>query len=143
LDEAEQWLQRLLAQARADGREGDRIELLVLRALWAARTDRHATALTTLTKALTLAEPEGYVRTFVDEGAPLAELLRQIAARDRAQAYVSSLLHAFPRETGPSGLVEPLSEREIEVLRLIAEGHTTRHIAERAWFIFDKKHLYR
>ena len=95
-----------------------------------------------LERALTIAEPEGYVRTFVDEGAPMAALLRQSASRGVAPAYVSKLLDALdaeaPMRRGPTGagspvvqpLDEPLSEREREVLRLIATGLSNRDIAQ-------------
>jgi LuxR family maltose regulon positive regulatory protein len=102
-------------------------------------------ALTTLGRALALAEPEGYVRIFVDEGAPMAALLAQNAER-RAQSdplfnYIEHLLHAFPEPQrqaqiirrspleGSNALVEPLSERELEVLRLLAAGLESPEIA--------------
>jgi len=130
LAEADHWLTRLLAQAQAAGRQGDEIELLTLQAIRAARANQPDQALAFLEQALTLAEPEGYVRTFVDEGEPLAELLRQAAARGVAPAYVSQLLSAFSPIPSAT-LAEPLSEREIQVLRLVAAGHSTRQIAER------------
>ncbi len=95
-----------------------------------------------LEQALSMAEPEGYVRTFVDEGAPMAALLRRAASRSVAPAYVSKLLDALDAEapmrrgsTGPASpvvqqLEEPLSEREGEVLRLIAAGLSNRDIAQ-------------
>ncbi len=95
-----------------------------------------------LERALTMAEPEGYVRTFVDEGAPMAALLRRAASRGVAPVYVSKLLDALdaeaPMRRGPIGpasptarpLEEPLSEREREVLRLIAAGLSNRDIAQ-------------
>ena len=95
-----------------------------------------------LERALTIAEPEGYVRTFVDEGAPMAALLRRAATRGVAPAYVSKLLDALdaqaPMRRGPTGpasptaqpLEEPLSEREREVLRLVAAGLSNRAIAD-------------
>ncbi len=96
-----------------------------------------------LERALTMAEPEGYVRTFVDEGAPMAALLRRAAPRGvAAPAYVSKLLDALdaeaPMRRGPTGpaspvaqpLEESLSERELEVLRLVAAGLSNRDIAQ-------------
>jgi LuxR family maltose regulon positive regulatory protein len=99
-------------------------------------------ALSTLARALRLAEPEGYVRTFVDEGAPMARLLYQAADRGIAPEYVGRLLAAFELEEGehavqeasqpPAGtMVEPLTDREIEVLELVAEGLTNREVAQR------------
>ena len=92
-------------------------------------------ALGALEQALTLAEPEGYVRTFIDEGEPMAKLLRRALSEGIAPSYVSRLLAAFgetaePRSTVAQPLVEPLSERELEVLRLIAAGLSNAEIAE-------------
>ncbi|MBU1878572.1 MAG: LuxR C-terminal-related transcriptional regulator, partial [Chloroflexi bacterium] len=129
LAEAEQWLTGLLMQARADGRQGDEIAMLVLQAIRASRANQPDQALAALEQALTLAEPEGYVRTFIDEGEPLAGLLQQAASRGIMPAYVSRLLGACPHLQAPA-LAEPLSEREIQILGLIAEGHATRQIAE-------------
>ena len=91
-----------------------------------------------LERALSLAEPEGYVRIFVDEGAPMAGLLRQAAERGIAPRYVHELLTAFgapesaePRHAQP--LIEPLSDREVEVLHLAAVGLSNREIAEQLY----------
>jgi LuxR family maltose regulon positive regulatory protein len=91
-------------------------------------------ALTALGRALTLAEPEGYVRTFVDEGAPIAQLLRQTAARGTTPDYVSKLLAALESEMREERrideLVEPLSGRELEVLRLLTTHLSSTEIAQ-------------
>ena len=72
---------------------------------------------------MTLAEPEGYVRVFVDEGPPMLALLEAVARQGIAPTYVRQLLAAFgPAEGGRrarGALVEPLSERELDVLRLL------------------------
>ena len=89
--------------------------------------------------AITLAEPEGYVRIFVDEGALLVELLAKMKDKSgKLNAYIHKLLAAFGQQkdipslsTTPQPLIEPLSERELEVLHLIAQGLSNREISER------------
>ena len=101
-----------------------------------------------LERALRLAEPEGYVQIFVDEGSPMAGLLYEALSQGIAPDYVSQLLSAFP-SAGPeqsrspeeqtkipkpeSAIVEPLSAREVEVLQLIAEGLTNKEIAAKLY----------
>jgi LuxR family maltose regulon positive regulatory protein len=116
-------LERLLKAAQEGERTGSVIEILVLQALaYQAQGDIPA-ALMPLQQALTLAEPEGYVRRFVDEGTPIAALLEEAAKRGIAPNYVHKLLKAFCKDENPApvkqGLIEPLSERELEVLRLL------------------------
>jgi len=89
-------------------------------------------ALACLAEALRLGEPEGYIRVFVDEGPPLEQLLRQAAARGQFTSYVLRLLAAFgPQLPSVSGqpLIEPLSERELEVLRFLATSRSVPDIA--------------
>jgi LuxR family maltose regulon positive regulatory protein len=146
LDRALSLLTDVSEAARIAGAHYYQIESLVLQAIaWQAQ-GRIEEALAVLERALALAEPEGYVRTFVDEGEPMAEMLRQAVVRGVKPDYVASLLAAFEadrkdrqHETGldpsspgtpPSGLVEVLSERELEVLRLLAAGLSNREIAE-------------
>ncbi|MFC1975770.1 LuxR C-terminal-related transcriptional regulator [Chloroflexota bacterium] len=97
-------------------------------------------AMTTLEKALTLAEPEGFIRIFVDEGPSMARLLYEAVKRGILPDYTSRLLAAFPivepeqadrsnTQIPTSELVEPLSERELEVLQLIAKGLSNQEIA--------------
>jgi len=123
IHEATRLLERLLRAADAGARTGSAIEILVLQALaHQARGDISA-ALASLQRALTLAEPEGYVRIFVDEGAPMASLLRAAAKQGIARNYVRRLLDAVTKteDSMPvsKGLIEPLSARELDVLRLL------------------------
>jgi len=137
-------LERLLKAAEDGRRMGSVIEILVLQALAHEAQDNIPAALLSLERALALAEPEGYVRIFVHEGQPMARLLYEALSRGIAPDYVGRLLAAFPDiepvQIGPSKtqvpkseLVEPLSEREIEVLQLIAEGLTNQEVATRLY----------
>ena len=117
-------LARLLDAAEQGARSGSVIEILVLQALAHQAVGATSDALVPLQRALTLAEPEGYVRVFADEGAPMAVLLRAAAKQGIARNYVQRLLAAVtgtdldPR--ADQGLLEPLSDRELAVLRLLA-----------------------
>jgi LuxR family maltose regulon positive regulatory protein len=155
LDGATRLLPGLLEAAEAGDRRTRVIEILNLQAL-AFQAGGHPTqAMTALERALTLAEPGGFVQIFVDEGAPMARLLHQAAAGGMMPDYAAKLLASFETTdgrrptTGPPlsassvvhrppasarvspALVEPLSERELEVLQLVAEGLTNREIAAR------------
>jgi LuxR family transcriptional regulator, maltose regulon positive regulatory protein len=153
-EEAIRLIAHLLASAEAGGRKGDMIELLVLQALALQSRDDVGGACAALDHALTLAEPEGYVRVFVDEGEPMAALLRQVsgARRSYAQILLEAYKAGLPTNTAvpqpylrssTAPLIEPLSEREREVLRLVAAGLSDRAIAERLILAIGtvKKHL--
>ena len=116
-------LERLLAEAKDGHRWGSVIEIKVLQALDHQARGNVPAALAALEHALTLAEPEGYVRLFIDEGAPMTALLRAAAQQGLAQSYSRTLLASDGTRAGPvpaqRGLVEPLSERELHVLRLL------------------------
>jgi LuxR family maltose regulon positive regulatory protein len=123
MHEATRLLERLLPAAEEGERTGRVIEILVLRALAHQALGDIPAALGCLERAVTLAEPEGYVRIFADEGPPLASLLRAAAKQGIARNYVRRLLAAVG-ETEPGSpveqaLIEPLSERELDVLRLL------------------------
>ena len=121
--EATGLLQRLLLAAEEGERTGRVIEILVLQALAHQALRGTPAALGSLDRAVTLAEPEGYVRVFADEGQPMVSLLRAVAKQGTRRDYVRRLLasasgieHDAPTE---QGLIEPLSERELDVLRLL------------------------
>ena len=124
IQEAVALLERLLVAAETGGRWRSVIEILVLQALAQNDRGRGAAGLDPLGRALTLAEPEGYIRTFVAEGSPIADMLGMAASRGITPDYVRRLLDAFGRGDRRSldgqSLVEPLSERELDVLRLLA-----------------------
>jgi LuxR family maltose regulon positive regulatory protein len=136
-------LTRLLESAITMERHGDELRYLTLIALAQQALGNRQAALDSLGQALALAEPQGYVRLFVDEGQPMAELLGIAISHHISPDYASKLLSAFPRDvpgaisidkerkTSTQLLAEPLSEREIEVLRLMAEGYKYQEIAER------------
>jgi LuxR family maltose regulon positive regulatory protein len=152
MEEALHLLDRQAQAAQEGRRTGRLIEILVLQALSLQAQGRPDQALAALGQALTFARPEGYVRLFVDEGAPMAELLRHAAAqgidatRGAAGHYVGQLLAALKAESeagkrrAPETLpsvspaaqppVDPLTERELEVLRLLAAGLGNKEIAE-------------
>jgi LuxR family maltose regulon positive regulatory protein len=133
-------LERLLKAAEEGGRTGSVIEILVLQALAHQAQGDIPAALIPLERALTLAEPEGYVRMFVDEGPPMAVLLEKATKHGdpawgtgNAPNYVRQLLTAFgcasDRTPVKQVLIEPLSERELEVLRLLGTGLNGPEIA--------------
>ena len=138
-------LARLLDAAEAGGRMGSVIEILIVQALAYAAQDDDTQALNSLAHALTLAEPEGYQRIFVVEGPAMAALLAAAAERGLAPAYVAQLLAAFPRAehgqpskaeaivqraTSNESLIEPLSDRELDVLRLLRTELSGPEIAQ-------------
>jgi len=165
-EQALRLLDRLQVAAAAQRRTGSLIELGALRARALAAGDDQAGALAALAEALMLAWPEGYVRAFADEGPPLTALLDQlIAGRRRGAAlppgipveYLGRLRAAFQpgdiRAASPSskltapvevaGLAEPLSDRELEVLRLLAAGMANKQIANELVVALEtaKKHV--
>ena len=136
------FLEHLLKAAEAGVRIGSVIEILVLQALAFEAQGNISPALVSLERALTLAAPEGYFQLFVDEGPPMAHLLHEALSRGVEPNYVQRLLSAFPSDkpgetvqskpqTQEFDWIEPLSEREIEVLQLIANGLTNPQIAAR------------
>jgi len=143
LEVLEPWREQVEAKGWAD----ERLKVMILQAVaLQAHGDRDAAVLRLL-DALALAEPGGFIRSFVDEGSPMARLLHAAAPHARMPDYIAKLLTAFgageqPRE-GTSGgshsqpLIEPLSQRELEVLRLISQGLSNHEIAERLFLALD------
>ena len=155
-------LQRLLGAAAGQGRVGSIIEIQALRALALAAHGDQAGALGALAEALALAGPRGYVRVFADEGAPMRALLAQLSATPPGQppaaggidpGYLAALLDACGQAgagpsrnraaAGPPGPAEPLTSRELEVLRLLAAGRSNQRIARDLVLALDtvKKHV--
>jgi len=133
-DKALHLLDHALHAAQQTDRLGDTIQILILKALTHRAQGDPEQMLTALERALSLAEPEGYVRIFVDESAPMARLLRRAAIRAPSSMYIRQLLEVLgappDTEAPPStALVEPLTERELQVLRLMADGATNQEIA--------------
>ncbi len=116
------------------------IEVLTMKAMALKQQDQIDFALQALDQALSLAEPEGYQRTFIDEGEPMAQLLYTAAAEGMHPTYVGRILAAFAKEDSQKltlrrspeaseNLIEPLSQRELEVLNLLAEGLSNQEIS--------------
>ena len=142
LDEAFELLDWLHQTAGAAGRTRSVIEILMLKSLaWQTYGDTNR-AVPTIEEAITLAEPEGYIRLFADEGPLMAELLRRACASGTSGNYMSQLMAACDIESewrtqsqgaeaiSALALPEPISERELEILNLISQGISNREAAQ-------------
>lgn len=157
--------ERIYQTAQVVERTQTVLEALILLALVCFEQHELSRALDYVEQALSIGEPEDYIRVFVDEGPPMFRLLREARVRGMAPEYTDRLLAAFPTSADgrdssaspPAGLeplIEPLSDRELEVLQLIAEGLSNREIGERLFLalstvkghnrnIFGKLHVQR
>jgi LuxR family maltose regulon positive regulatory protein len=133
-------LKPLLAPAEDAGAFLRVIEVCALKALALQALGDTSAALASLERSLALAEPEGYVRMYVNEGPPMAALLREAASHNIAPGYADRLLAAFEAEKScspapqlpcPSALLDPLTPRELDVLHLISQGLSNKDIAEK------------
>jgi LuxR family maltose regulon positive regulatory protein len=159
-DVALQRLEPVLQRATTGQRWGHIIEIHLLQALAHQMLQEEVPALDTLSEAVRLAEPEGCIRSFVDEGLPMATLLSQLREQQHKQRptpYLDTLLTAFPQQskaqkrlfprvgegTKTQPLIDPLSEREREVLQLLAQGTSNREIAQELVITIDtvKRHV--
>lgn len=154
-------LEPLRQQADEKGWQDERLRVMILRAIAFHNQDKRADALQVLHDALILAEPGGFRRSFLDEGIPMEKLLSEAAAQRMMPDYISQLLAAFETEKDRKShlsvnqsLIDPLSERELEVLHLLAQGLSNSEIGERLFIaldtvkghnrrIYDKLHVQR
>jgi LuxR family maltose regulon positive regulatory protein len=136
-------LEPLRWQAAAKGWQDERLKVMVLQAVALQARGEKDEAVQLLGEALALAEPGSFIRIFVDEGTPMARLLSEASARGIMPDYTGRLLAAFEDESYLSParpdqpLVEPLSQRELEILQLIAQGLANREISERPYLALD------
>lgn len=135
-------LESLRQQAEAKGWHTDRLKLMALEAVARQSLGEKDQAARIIDEVLSLAQPEGYIRTFLDEGEPMVQLMTEADIRGLLPDYTGQLLAAFEaasprpesvasRVSGSQPLIEPLSQRELEVLQLIAQGLSNREIGDR------------
>jgi LuxR family maltose regulon positive regulatory protein len=134
-------LEAYYRQVEAKGWADETLKAMVLQAVALHLKAENALATHLLGQALALAEPGGFIRLFVDEGTPMAQLLSEAASQGVMTAYIGKLLSAFDAEKRKSEgkpalptaqpLIEPLSQRELKILQLIAQGLSNREIGER------------
>jgi LuxR family maltose regulon positive regulatory protein len=140
-------LEAYYRQVEVKNWQDERLKVLVLHAIALRAHGEKDKAVQLLGEALTLAEHGGFIRLFVDEGAPMAQLIREAASQGIMSTYTGKLLSAFDAEQRKSEgkpalpnaqpLIEPLSQRELKILQLIAEGLTNREIGERLFLALD------
>jgi ATP/maltotriose-dependent transcriptional regulator MalT len=136
LGEAETLLKNLQDRNKSTGRYGNLIEILLLLALTVQARGDSVRAVDLVSKAITIAEPKGYIRIFVDMGPSMRALLIEAAKHNGSPAYIQKLLIEFEKERADHAelsypLAEPLTSREIEILHLLADGLSNREIARK------------
>ncbi len=140
-------LEPLRRQAEAKNWADERLKVMILQAVAHHAHGEKDKAVYLLGDALALAEPGGFIRIFVDEGLLMAQLLSEVAARGMMPSYTGKLLAVFEAEAQtsedksyllpPQPLIEPLSQRELEVLQLIAQGLSNHEISERLFLALN------
>jgi LuxR family maltose regulon positive regulatory protein len=143
-------LQKYRQQMEAKGWADERLKTMIIQSVALSAHGEKDKAVQLLSEALALAEPGGFIRIFVDEGAPMTHLLSEAAALGIKPDYVAKLLAAFQSEkrnaddkpdlsAAPLGqpLREALSQRELEILHLLAQGLSNREIGERLYLALD------
>jgi LuxR family transcriptional regulator, maltose regulon positive regulatory protein len=134
-------------EIEAKGWQDEGLKVMVLQAVALHSQGEKENAVQALSNALALAEPGGFIRIFLDEGLPMAQLLAEVSAHEIMPDYVARLLAAFETEEHRSEvkpslpstqpLIEPLSQRELEVLQLIAQGLSNDEIGKRLFLALD------
>lgn len=162
LKEAEKRLQEYLQLNQANHNTRQMIEISALLAMIYQRQEKKNKALSVLKRAITMAQPGGFIRPFIELGSPMVDLLRQLAKQHKSIGFVRQLLVAFRHEPvgafqdtsdstaahkppmGSEALLDPLSKRELEVLSLLAQGLSNKEIASKIFLSSEtiKKHVY-
>ncbi len=145
-------LQPLRQQMEAKGWHDERLKIMIVQALVLQAQGETDAAVQLLGEALALAEPNGFIRIFVDEGLPMAQLLSETAVRGIMPSYCEKLLavfategHPVETETSPApaqSLVDPLTKREMEILSLIATGLKNKEIAATLFVSVNTVHYH-
>ena len=140
-------LEPLRQQAEAKGSARRLLDVMAVQSVALYLHGEKDKAIQMLGEALVLAEPGGYIRLFIDEGEPMAHLLLEAASHGVMPNYIKKLLAAFESEQRKSEgisdlhpaqpLIDPLSQRELKILQLIAQGLSNREIGERIFLALD------
>ena len=135
-EKAADLLRQLMEIAKSAHLKSAQFPILLMGALLEQKRGNEAAAFNQLEEAIHLAEPNGIIRPFVDLGPPMASLLMDLRQQGVAQDYIAQLIEAFPREhvmaprADQGALIEPLTDRELEVLTLLAQHKRNQDIAD-------------